>query len=423
VKSKNYDSTTTIAPLTGRRKFLGLGLSAAGLAVSQTAFADNQNLAIPPWALQPGPGPSPSGTPSTHTSHIRRLSPSAANPLLPGGGASRTPWEFMQGSITPNRLHFERHHAGIPAIDPARHQLVIHGMVRQPLVFNYEELLAYPMISRVYFVECAGNSAANTAANAPDSTAGGIHGLLSCAEWTGIRLSTLLEQAGVHADATWVSAVGADGASMGRSIPIAKALDDTMLALYQNGEPVRPEQGYPMRLVVPGWEGNICVKWLTQLHVSTQAAHFRDETSRYTDLLSDGRALKFTYPLGAKSIITSPSGQMHLKRQGAHEITGIAWSGHGSIRRVEISSDGGRNWRDAILQPSLGEKSVHRFSLAWQWDGSPAILQSRATDTAGNVQPSRQSWILRYHGNGRYHYNAIQSWSVSEQGEVRNVYA
>jgi sulfane dehydrogenase subunit SoxC len=279
------------------------------------------------------------------------------------------------------------------------------------------------MVSQIYFLECSGNSGANTVATAGDTNAAAIHGLLSCAEWTGVRLSTLLAEAGVTDTAAWITATGADAASMGRSIPLSKALDDVMIALYQNGEPIRPEQGYPMRLFVPGWEGNVSVKWLTQIKVADAPAHFRDETSKYTDLLPDGKSLQFTYPMGVKSVITSPSGQMKILRQGIHEITGVAWSGHGAIRLVEISADGGRTWADAHIEAGQQHLALARFRLPWQWGGAPAILQSRATDSSNNVQPGRDMWMAGYNPANRYHYNAIQSWSVSAQGDVKNVYA
>ncbi|MDT8427184.1 MAG: sulfite dehydrogenase [Pseudomonadales bacterium] len=407
--------------LINRRHLLELGLAGLGAAATGSALAAEATPAIQPWQKTPGPGPSGYGAPSPATAHLQRLA-ATPNSAAPGTGSSRTPLQHLRGTLTPNSLHFERHHSGVPAIDPAQHQLVIHGLVAQPLVFSYEDLLAYPLHSRVYFLECSGNSGANTAPNPDDGTAASLHGLLSCAEWTGVSLSTLLDQAGVDPAATWVTATGADAASMGRSIPLGKAMDDVLIALYQNGEPIRPEQGYPMRLFVPGWEGNVSVKWLTQIKLTDQPANFRDETSRYTDLLADGRSLQFTFPMGVKSLITSPSGQMVLRRQGVHQITGLAWSGHGAIRQVQVSADGGQSWADARLETVNQGLSLTRFHLPWLWQGGPATLQSRATDARGNVQPGRDSWLAQY-GANRYHYNAIQSWAVSAQGEVKNVYA
>jgi len=248
--------------LINRRHLLGAGLSGMGLAVTNSVLGQDSGLDIPSWSRTPGPGPSAYGEPSRHAGLARQAG--APNPTYPGGGISRTPLQHLQGVITPNALHFERHHAGVPDVDPTGHKLVINGLVRQPLVFDYEDLLKYPMVSKVYFLECSGNGRSNTQGLA-GGTAQSIHGLVSCAEWTGIPLSTLLDEADVLPQASWIAAVGADAASMGRSIPLAKGLDDVLVALFQNGEPVRPEQGYPMRLFVPGWEGNISVKWLTQL--------------------------------------------------------------------------------------------------------------------------------------------------------------
>lgn len=410
--------------LISRRHLLGFSLAGAGGLLANSALAaDAGALTRPAWSMAPGRDPSEYGNPSSFAAQIKRLAP-APNTISPGTGSSRSPLHLLQGTITPNSLHFERHHAGVPNIDPAQHRFVLHGMVRQPLEFSYEDLLAYPMVSRVYFLECSGNSGANSSgAAAADNSAGGIHGLLSCAEWTGVRLSTLLDEAGVAPGASWITATGADAASMGRSVPLDKALRDVIIALYQNGEPIRPEQGYPMRLFVPGWEGNVSVKWLTQIKVTDGPANFRDETSRYTELLPDGKALQFTYPMGVKSVITSPSGQMTLTRRGLHEVTGVAWSGSGSIRRVEISADGGRTWADAHIDADQRELALTRFRLPWLWEGAEAVLQSRATDSAGNVQPARAAWVAQYSPANRFHYNGIQSWAVSAQGEVKNVYA
>ena len=410
--------------LINRRHLLQLGLAGLGSGVASSVLAAENNLKIeiPGWSKQPGPGASAYGVRSGHTEFMQR-SAGAPNPLYPGGGASRSPLQHLQGTITPNSLHFERHHAGIPDIDPAGHQLVINGLVKQPLVFSYEDLLKYPMVSRIYFLECSGNSRALLGPNPPDGTAQSIHGLVSCAEWTGIPLSTLLEEAGVEDEARWLAAVGADAASMGRSIPLNKAHDDVLIALFQNGEPVRPEQGHPMRLFVPGWEGNVSVKWLTQLKLTREPVQISDETSKYTDTLPDRSSEQFTFPMGCKSLITSPSGQMSLNRQGVYQINGMAWSGGGSISRVEVSADGGRSWADAAIESNQSEKALARFSIPWQWSGGDAILQSRATDSLGNVQPTREAILADRGRLSFYHNHCIQSWAVNGNGEVRNTYA
>ena len=408
--------------LISRRHLLRFGASSAGLAISAGALGADQGLSfqIPTWSRQPGPGASGYGARSPFADNIERLA-AQPNPTYPGGGSSRSPLQHLQGTITPNSLHFERHHAGVPNIDPAQHILVINGLVRQPLAFRYEDLLKYQMVSRIHFLECSGNSGALLRGEIGGS-AQSLHGLVSCAEWTGIPLSTLLDEAGVLPEAAWVAAVGADAASMGRSIPLTKALDDVMVALYQNGEAVRPGQGYPMRLFCPGWEGNVSVKWLTQLKVTNEPAQFRDETSKYTDTMPDRSSYQFTFPMGTKSLITSPSGQMTLKQPGIYQVTGIAWSGGGSIRQVEVSADGGQTWAEAAIQGHQLDRALTRFTIPWEWNGGEAILQSRATDSRGNIQPTRSEVIASKGTLSFYHNPCIQSWQVDQAGEVKNVY-
>ena len=408
--------------LINRRHLLRFGASGAGLALSAGALGADQGLSfqIPTWSRQPGPGATAYGTRSPFADNLQRLA-AQPNPTYPGGGSSRSPLQDLQGTITPNSLHFERHHAGVPNIDPSQHMLVINGLVRQPLAFRYEDLLKYQMVSRIHFLECSGNSGALLRGEIGGS-AQSLHGLVSCAEWTGVPLSTLLDEAGVLPEAAWVAAVGADAASMGRSIPLTKALDDVMVALYQNGEAVRPGQGYPMRLFCPGWEGNVSVKWLTQIKVTQEPAQFRDETSKYTDTLQDRSSYQFTFPMGTKSLITSPSGQMTLNQPGIYQVTGIAWSGRGSIRQVEVSADGGKTWAEAAIQGHQLDRSLTRFTIPWEWDGGDAILQSRATDSRGNLQPTRDEVIASRGTLSFYHNPCIQSWQVDQTGEISNVY-
>ena len=408
--------------LISRRHLLRFGASGAGLALSAGALGADQVLSfqIPTWSRQPGPGATAYGTRSPFADNLQRLA-AQPNPTYPGGGSSRSPLQDLQGTITPNSLHFERHHAGVPNIDPSQHMLVINGLVRQPLAFRYEDLLKYQMVSRIHFLECSGNSGALLRGEIGGS-AQSLHGLVSCAEWTGVPLSTLLDEAGVLPEAAWVAAVGADAASMGRSIPLTKALDDVMVALYQNGEAVRPGQGYPMRLFCPGWEGNVSVKWLTQIKVTQEPAQFRDETSKYTDTLQDRSSYQFTFPMGTKSLITSPSGQMTLNQPGIYQVTGIAWSGRGSIRQVEVSADGGKTWAEAAIQGHQLDRALTRFTIPWEWDGGDAILQSRATDSRGNLQPTRDEVIASRGTLSFYHNPCIQSWQVDQTGEISNVY-
>lgn len=344
--------------------------------------------------------------------------------MTPEVSVSLTPLEKLQGTLTPGGLHFERHHSGVPEIDPAAHTLKIHGLVNKALKFSYQDLLRYPMISAFHFIECSGNGVQDTWGDEPmQRSCGQIHGLISNSEWSGIKLSVLLEECGLKPSAKWIIAEGADGASLVRSIPLPKILDDAMLAMFQNGEPIRPEQGYPMRLLVPGWEGNLNVKWLHRLKLSDGPAHSRDETARYTDMLPDGRARQFTFPMGVKSVITNPSATMKLDAPGYFELAGLAWSGHGAISRVEVSADGGESWAEAVLSEPRLSRSFVRFRIPWRWNGSPAILQSRAIDDKGNIQPTRAENMSQYKPkNGNYHFNGIQSWEVTGQGEVRNIH-
>ncbi len=392
-------------------KAAGLGV-AGGVLLPATAQED--------WMTGAGEAQGEYGSPSRYVGVKREQT--GGHPFGVEAGSSSTPLQDLNGTITPNSLHFERHHSGIPDIDPARHRFTIHGDVSKTLEFTYEDLLAYPMETHLYFLECSGNSYRNTLPRALDLTAGSLNGLVSGAEWTGVPLHYLLDEAGLDRKAKWIVAEGADAAGLTRSIPLSIALDNVLVALYQNGEPLRPAQGYPMRLFVPGCEGNISVKWLQSLKVQGTAAYTRDETSKYTDLLRDGSAEMFSLRMEVKSLITSPSGKMKLNRKGIYEISGLAWSGHGAIDRVEVSADGGKSWADAMLQSEPGEMTLTRFRIPWRWQGQEAKLLSRAVDSKGNVQPSRDAAMERYSPAGFYHYNGFQSWRVSGTGEVSNVF-
>ena len=377
---------------------------------------------VPPWMKSPGAGFNEYGVPSKHESKVTRTL-IRSQPGTTGSGAARTPLEALDGTLTPSGLHFERSHSGVPDIDPDKHRLLIHGMVKRPLIFTIDALLRYPMVSRIHFLECSGNSQFLYQPTPPSLTAGQTHGLVSCSEWTGVPLRLLLEEAGVDPGAPWILAEGADAAAMSRSVPMAKAMDDAMLALFQNGERLRPENGYPVRLFLPGWEGNMSVKWLRRLKVVPAPIMTKDETSRYTDLQADGRSLMFTYPMEVKSVITRPSHGMTLKGAGLYQISGIAWSGGGTISRVEVTSDGGRTWTAAPLSPPVLPRALTRFRLPWRWDGSASVLKSRATDDTGAVQPERDRFITDHGHNAIFHCNAIQAWGVAANGEVKHVYA
>lgn len=393
-----------------------------GTAASAAMLTAGNLSARPQSSLQPGTGMSPYGQPSTFESDVARTAIRSA-PGTTGAGSSRTPLERLQGTITPNGLFFERHHSGVPQIDPNSHSLTIHGLVANPLQFSIDALHRYPMISRSYFLECSGNSGALIADSPTAQTCAEIHGLISASEWTGVPLTLLLEEAGVDTQrARWVIAEGADAAMLSRSVPISKALDDALVVLHQNGEKLRPEHGYPLRLLLPGWEGNMSVKWLRRLEVTAEPAMSREETAKYTDLKSDGSAEIFSFPMGVKSIITSPSGRQQLSTRGIHQISGLAWSGSGAISRVDISADGGRSWTEAMLDPPAQHLHPSRFRLALNWQGQPATLLSRAVDTAGAIQPDRSANMRSRAPGNFYHVNAMQAWRIDSDGQVSNVY-
>jgi sulfane dehydrogenase subunit SoxC len=414
-------------PTLARRGFLARGAAIAGAAIASPlasqADAQPAPMAAGPWQTTPGTPAGGYGQPSRFEKGVQRHLLKPYGDIAPATGPTFTPIEALEGTMTPSGLHFVRNHNGIPDIDPARHRLLIHGKVKRPLIFTLDALLRYPMVTRPHFLECAGNSSRALAPQPLQLPAGALHGLVSCSEWTGIPLRMILEEAGIEPSATWLLAEGADAASMSRSIPAAKAFDDALLALYQNGERLRPEQGYPLRLVLPGWEGNMNVKWLRRLKATDGPLQTKDETSKYTDPLPDGKALQFTYEMGVKSVITRPSSGMTIPRPGVHEISGMAWSGAGRIARIDVSSDGGRTWRPALLDGEQFPKSVVRFRLPWQWSGAPAVLQSRATDEKGAVQPTRERFLAKYAPDNRFHNNSIVSWSVDQDGKVKHVYA
>jgi sulfane dehydrogenase subunit SoxC len=415
-----------VAALVTRRTFLrssAAALGAASLASgAPTPAPAAEPPELPPWMKAPGAGISEYGSPGKFESKVTRTS-LRTQPGTTGSGASRTPLEALEGMITPSGLHFERHHSGVPEIDPAQHRLLLHGLVKRPLIFTIDGLMRYPMVSRIHFLECAGNSQLMYGASPPSLSVGQAHGLVSCSEWTGVPLRYLLEEAGADPRAPWILAEGADAAAMSRSIPMAKAMDDAFLALFQNGERLRPENGYPVRLFLPGYEGNMNVKWLRRIKVTPTPTMTKDETSRYTDLQADGKALMFTYPMQVKSLITRPSPGVSVKGAGLHEISGIAWSGNGTIRKVEVSTDGGQTWTDAELVPPILPRATTRFRRAWRWEGNPTVLKARATDDTGDVQPTRDKVLADHGSNVIFHYSGIVAWSVAANGEVKHVFA
>lgn len=413
-----------------RRRLLGsAALSALAASHARAATATPAQLldplAVPPWTRTPGTPilEHPYGLPSSFESHVVRRA--ARQWPMPGAASSLTPLADLHGTLTPNGLVYERHHGGVPDIDPDVHRLAVHGLVAEPKLFTMDDLLRLPSESRVHFMECSGNTASEW--KGPSGLPLQLtHGLLSCCEWTGVRLSTLLEAVGGStrpasgAPPRWILAEGADAAAMTRSLPLDAILDRALVVYAQNGERLRPENGYPLRLIVPGYEGNTHVKWLRRLKVVDGPLETREETSKYTGLLPDGRARQFAFEMDAKSVITRPSPGQRLTRPGYYPIVGLAWSGRGSIRTVEISTDGGANWQTARLEAPIRDRALTRFTFDWAWQGKPATLLSRATDSTGYVQPTREALVAARGLNSYYHYNGIQSWRIGTDGSVSN---
>jgi sulfane dehydrogenase subunit SoxC len=279
------------------------------------------------------------------------------------------------------------------------------------------------MVSRILFLECSGNTAANALSPfARDDSCQDLYGQISGSEWIGVPVRLLLAEAGLEPTAKWAIAEGADGGSHARSIPVSKLLDDAVLAFYQNGERLRGAQGYPLRLLLPGWEGNTSVKWLQRLELTDTPAFTKDESGLYTEFLANGDIARFSFHMDVKSVITHPSGRQRLREKGFYEISGLAWSGHGRVGRVEVSADAGRTWATAELQRPVLDKALTRFVIPWRWDGKPTILLSRATDERGVRQPTREEWKSRYASHSFNHYNAVQQWRIESDGSVENVY-
>ena len=423
---------------TDRRRFLQKSAAVAGgLAVSPAiAGLPSENAEL---LAQNGNVPSTDdpnsmdavlyGRRSRFVNTVRRIegssspdgSPPRPSPYRP---SARTPVGDLTGIITPSSLHFTTQHLyGIPDIDPASHRLTIHGLVERPLVFTMDELKRLPFVSRVYFIECIGNRP-----NPQGRSASDTHGRMGCSEWTGVPLSVLLKEVGLKDSAKWIVAEGADGGKHGKSVPLPKALDDVMVAYGQNGEPVRPDHGFPLRLVVPGMEGIYQVKWLRRIKVVDQPYLTYQESSRF--LHDDPRTQPNTYEFGPKSVITYPSGTQRLGRPGSYVISGLAWSGGGAIKRVEVSTDGGKSYQPAEISGPALPKAFTRFHMPWRWDGSEVTIQSRAIDERDSRQPSEEEF-LKYWGMTRQqlyrasntrlgHCNWIQAWKVNPNGDVTN---
>lgn len=395
-----------------RRMLLG-GAATAAVAITQTSFANAVQIGIPEKIFIPDDPTKVPGVPPGELGTRSKFEKLIKNPSKT---SSRTPLQDLYGIITPSDLHFERHHGGVPVIDPAKYELVIHGMVDKPMVFTLADLKRFPSVSRICFLECSGNyggRGTNEKLSPQD-----ICGLTSQSEWTGVMLSTLLREVGVKPKATWFLAEGSDAAVMTRSIPVSKGFDDAMIVYAQNGEPLRPEQGYPARLFLPGWEGNTSVKWIRRIELSDQPFMTREETSKYTEPIKDGKIRQFSFTIDARSVITYPTYPATIQR-GWLEIRGIAWSGRGKVRQVEVSTDNGKSWQIAQLQGPVLDKAHTRFRHLWQWNGSETVIMSRVTDETDYVQPTlRELLTARGEDTGGYHLNPIAAWQVKPSGQV-----
>jgi sulfane dehydrogenase subunit SoxC len=388
-----------------RRTLIGGALAAAIIPVT-SSFAKYVQVGVPlapDPTKQPGPLPGTLGKRSLFENPVKK----------PSDISSRTPLQDLYSTITPSDLHFERHHAGIPTIDPNKYELLIHGMVERPMKFSLHDLKRFPSVTRTCFIECAGNFRTGK----EEMTAQEILGLTSQSEWTGVMLSTLFRELGVDPKATWFLAEGGDAAVLTRSVPMHKAWEDAMIVYAQNGEAIRPEQGYPARLLLPGWEGNTNVKWLRRIEISDEPYFTREETSKYTYAVKD-KIRMFSFEMDARSIITFPSFPQKVER-GWIEIRGIAWSGRGKVMKVEVSTDAGKSWNEARLQGPILEKAHTYFRHLWQWDGSETEILSRVTDETGYTQPTLKQLIdARGKDIGGYHMNPVTAWRVKRDGSV-----
>ncbi len=404
-----------------RRKFLKKSAILGGLTIGGVSQVTGQ---------EPGPASTEDNAEDLRAYGKRsRYETSLRTRTRTGGPSTYTPLQDSTGIITPSALHYVfTRDARPPDIDPRTHRFMIHGMVERPLIFTMDELKQLPSVSRIHFLECVSNTNPTRGRHAAEDVQE-RHGKTSCSEWTGVLLSLILREAGVQKDASWLVAESADRVKHSMSIPLEKAMDDVMLAYGQNGEAIRPDQGYPLRLLVPGWEGVRNVKWLRRIKVADQPFMTHTESSNNPSLRPDGKARWFNFEMGPKSVITFPSGGQQLPRQGFYEVTGLAWSGLGTIRRVEVSVDGGATWQDAELQSPTLKKAHTRFRYEWRWRGEEAKLMSRCTDDQGVRQPSlaefAETWgvsteYFRTTTNTVIHFNPIQPWRITRDGKVHN---
>ena len=392
-----------------RRTMLG-GAATAAVAIVQTASGKTIQEGVSVAELVPddttkqvGTLAGEIGTRSTFEKLVKK----------PSDISSRSPLQDFYGIITPSDLHFERHHAGVPVIDPTKHELLIHGLVDKPMIFTVADLKRFPSVSRIAFLECSGNFRTGKETMTPQE----ICGLTSQSEWTGVKLSTLFREVGVKPNASWFLAEGSDAAVLTRSIPVKKGWDDALIAYAQNGEALRPEQGYPVRLFLPGWEGNTSVKWLRRLELSDQPFMTREETSKYTEPIKDGKFRQFSFDIDARSIITFPSYPKKIEK-GWIEIRGISWSGREKVVRVEVSTDAGKSWNSATLQDPILDKAHTAFRYLWHWNGDETEILSRITDETGYVQPTLKQLVDARGSEIGYHFNPVTAWQIKADGNV-----
>ena len=390
-----------------RRALLG-GAATAAVAIVQSAQGKTIQKGISENSLE-----DPTKQLGTLSGEIGTRSPFVKSVKKFSDISSRSPLQDFYGMITPSDLHFERHHAGVPAIDPTKHELLIHGMVDKPLIFKLDDLKRFPSVSRIAFIECSGNFRTGKEEMTPQE----ICGLTSQSEWTGVKLSTLFREVGVQPKATWFLAEGGDAAVMTRSIPVQKGWEDAIIAYAQNGEAIRPEQGYPFRLFLPGWEGNTSVKWLRRLELSDAPYYTREETSKYTEPIKDGKFRIFSFDVDARSIITYPSFPQQIEK-GWIEIRGLAWSGRGKVQKVEVSTDAGKSWQIAQLNDPILDKAHVHFKHLWQWNGEATEILSRVTDETGYTQPTLKQLFDARGSDGGYHMNPITAWQIKKDGKV-----
>ncbi len=407
------------------KSFLAAGTALAGgsaIAASAKRTGDPNILFLPEHSTTLGKpvAANPYGMPSKYeTNLLRRESPGLTR--VSAASVSFAPLQGLFGIITPSGLHFERHHQGWHDIDPSKHRFMINGLVKNSKVYTMDDLMRLPSVSRMHFIECGANTAMEWG-NVAVPTVQYTHGMLSCSEFTGVPLSVLLEDCGYDKkNGKFILAEGSDGSGMTRTIPIDQALDDVIVAWAMNGEMLRPENGYPLRLVVPGVQGVSWVKWLRRIEVGDKPYATKDEAIHYIDLMPDGSHRQYTSVQECKSVITSPSAGQKLLDKGFYNITGLAWSGRGKVKRVDVSVDGGKTWKTARLETPVVSKCLTRFNIDWVWDGSPTILQSRAIDETGYVQPKINELREVRGTRSVYHNNAIQSWQLAASGELSNV--